>query len=100
MFIRNRNQWIIGFIFVLTLAAQGIDPAVSQQPSQQDAEKRKAVERLFEQMQKITEGQKQPGAKPAPEATQPAAPPIPSIVRRAPASSGQVQLSYDNADLY
>ncbi len=100
MFTRNRNQWIIGIIFLLTLAVQGIDPAVSQQTPQQDAEKRKAVERLFEQMQKATEAQKQPGAKPAPEAAQPPAPPIPSVVRRASTSSGQVQLSYDNADLY
>ncbi len=102
----NRNKVILGLIFMLTLAAQGIVPAASSAPQvapqipQQEMDKRKAVERLLEQMQRATESQKQTAAKPATEGAQPAPPPVPSIVQRATMAGGQVQLSYDNADLY
>ncbi len=108
MFNGNRNQWIIGLIFILTLVSgKGIAPALSshldpaaQQTVQEDQARRQAIDRLFQQMQKTQEAQKQAGAKPA-DGTQTAAPaPIPAIVQRAPIAGGQVQLSYDAADLY
>ena len=110
MQIGIQKRWIPGIIFLSAWAAVGItarDTAgqaktqAPPQPVMTEQDKRKAMERLYEQLQKTTEAQKQGTAPPTAPAPAPAqAPAIPSVVQRAPLAGGQVQLSYDNADLY
>ncbi len=123
----SHKNWVPTIIFLLALGARGItaaglmqEPAPQQEPAN-DEERRKVFERLVEQMRKKAQDQpgqtpaqqQQPGQAPAqqqPPAQQPApapapqppaaAPAIPAVARRAPLAGNQVQLAYDNADLY
>jgi len=103
-------------IFLLAVTTGGIPggamvPPPGQDPPQQpprppisDEERRRVMERLMEQMRKAQEAQQQvPAPQTQQPATQPAGPPagpLPSLVQRAPLAADQIQLSYDNADLY
>lgn len=123
MYIRRSSS--IGLILLTALMAAGMAVAgppagtgAVQEPSQRppltEEERNKIRQLMIEQMQKAEEAQKKateaqqqrgvatqtPGA---PAAGQPAAPPqstTPTPVQRPPVSVNQVQLSYDNADLY
>ncbi len=98
----NRKLLIPAMIFLLALAAGSLSAVQQEQESERQMtpeERRKLFERLVEQMQQ----QKAPGAQAPQPAAQPASPSpqaVPSIAQRAPVAGGQVQLSYDNADLY
>ncbi len=63
-----------------------------------EQERRKVMEKLLEQMKRPGSDQQQ-GVRPVPE-QQPGPAPVPTVVQRAPLGSDQVQLTYDNADLY
>jgi general secretion pathway protein D len=118
-----RNYWTIALIFVaisllggaLISGAAGQDQPEPQRQPLNEEERRRAVQRLIEQLQKqqgvnprLVPGQPapaapapgQPAAPGAPPAPSPSPSPVPSVVQRAPLAGGQVQLSYDNADLY
>ncbi len=64
-----------------------------------EQERRKVMERLLEQM-KRPGADAQQGIRPAPEQPPQGSAPVPTVVQRAPIGSDQVQLTYDNADLY
>ncbi len=94
-------------VVLVALMTGGLSAAGSadQEPAQErsplsDQDRRKAMERLMEQMRKGAEASTQPAVKPVSDQAAPAAPVVPSIVQRAPLAGGQVQLTYDNADLY
>jgi len=110
--IINRKIWIYGLILICALVARGISaatlPAQTQTPARMPMsgeERRKAMERLVEQLQKGVQqtalalrpeiGQ---APAPAPAPPRPASASAPAPPR--PASGGSVQLNYDNADLY
>jgi len=108
----TQRAWIPSFMLLAVLIADGVTAAKPsyQEPARpplSDQEKRKALERMIDKMQEA-ERTKQAAAAAAsaqaPQAGQAATPqappPIPSAVQRAPMASGQVQLSYDNADLF
>ncbi|NWG13164.1 MAG: type II secretion system secretin GspD [Acidobacteria bacterium] len=98
----NRKLLIPAMIFLLALAAGSLSAVQQAQESERQMtpeERRKLFERLVEQMQQ----QKAPGPQtpqPAAPAASPAPQGVPAIAQRAPVAGGQVQLSYDNADLY
>ncbi len=111
--MRTQKLWIACLILFAGLIADGVtsaSPAYQEQerPPLSEEERKKVLERLTKAMQEAQKTQnpasvppaQQPAAAPAPAAPAPAPPPIPSVVRRAPLAGGQVQLSYDNADLY
>ncbi len=110
----TQKGWIACLILLAGLLADGMTKAMPayqepERPPLSDEERRKVLERLTKAMQ---EAQKAQGAtnptpvQPAPAGQTPAPPPaapapqIPSVVRRAPLTGGQVQLQYDNADLF
>lgn len=103
-----RRYWIPTIVFAVTLAAAGMTAAENAQEPQRLPRTEEERRKLFE---KLTGQMRQPGVPvpaapdPAQAPAQPGAPapalaPIPSIVQRAPIAAGNVQLSYDNADLY
>jgi general secretion pathway protein D len=123
------KNWVPITVFLLALGARGITAAgLAQEPAQappaqepsSDEERRKVFERLVEQMRKKAQEQPaqapaqqepaqtpaqqppgQPPPQPVPAQQQPApAPAVPAVARRAPLAGNQVQLAYDNADLY
>ena len=66
-----------------------------------EAERRKVMEKMLNARR--TGEQQQHGVRPVPEdgaAAAPGSPAVPELVQRAPLASDQVQLTYDNADLY
>jgi general secretion pathway protein D len=110
VFTRTHNSRMIACVLLIALtglsagiSAAGL-PFPQDQPRQplSEQERQKILERMLQQMQgKPGDGQPArnvpdaaPGAAPAPAAA------TPSIVQRAPLGSGQIQLSYDNAELY
>ncbi len=111
MFIIKRKTWMNGLVVFSALLAGGMiaaepsgqAPAPAQKPLSED-ERRKAMERLVEQLQK-ERGATQVAAlaKPEPAQAPPAAAPAavaPPPAPRPPTAGGLMQLNYDNADLY
>jgi general secretion pathway protein D len=108
----TQRAWIPSFMLLAVLIADGVTAAKPscQEPARpplSDQEKRKALERMIDKMQEAERAKQAAAAAAsaqAPQAGQAATPqappPIPSAVQHAPAASGQVQLSYDNADLF
>ncbi|HYK89576.1 MAG TPA: secretin N-terminal domain-containing protein, partial [Acidobacteriota bacterium] len=109
----TQRAWIVCFFLTTVLIADSITTAqpVYQEPERppmSDEERRKVLERLTKAMQDAQKAQNSTGqvpGQPAPAAQTPAPPaaappPVPSVVRRAPMASGQMQLQYDNADLF
>ncbi len=107
----TQKAWIACFILLAIPIADGVTSAAYQQPERpplSEEERRKVLERLTKAMQdaqKTQSGTAAAQAQPAPpgQAAPPppaSPPPIPSVVRRAPMAGGQVQLQYDNADLF
>jgi general secretion pathway protein D len=94
---------MVGLVLILTLTGGGItaaDPA-SQKPKKPltEEERRKAIQKLIDKME-MQKGKPQKDVKKDPEQTPEQRPPVPSAVDRAPLASGQIQLNFDNADLY
>jgi general secretion pathway protein D len=99
------NGWNRALVLFVALAASvsaGATSASPQAPTLTDEQRRKLQEKILEQFEKVRqEGDKkaaagQPGTPPAPAP----APAAPGIVQRGGLASDQLQLSYDNADLY
>ena len=114
---RNSKRALVILIAVisagLTLTGEANLAQERPLPQMPEDERRKLLQTIRDQAQKAQEAQKAqrealqkvaPGAQPAAPGTPPVvvtttAPP-PPLVKRAPLSANQVQLSYDNADLY
>ncbi|MGA2261876.1 MAG: hypothetical protein ABSH28_10600, partial [Acidobacteriota bacterium] len=108
----KQNPWIACLVFLsaatcsITLAetaSQGIPPPGSpgQTQAQTAEERRKALEKILQDLQKTTPPAQTPSpATPVPTPAAPAQSALPGIVQRAPLSADQIQLKYDNAPLY
>jgi general secretion pathway protein D len=100
------NRALILAVALATNAGMGIRSASPQAPTLTDEQRRKLQERILEQFEKMRQEDKKPvntavpGATPTPVPA--AAPPSTgtTLVQRAPLAADQLQLSYDNADLY
>ena len=99
----KKYPWIAGLALLAMatggITAAGTPPQTQSQSSQQaitEAERLKALERIRQEMLKNA------GVQAPPTAAQPAQPPshVPPIVQRAPLSSGDMKLEFDNQDLY
>jgi general secretion pathway protein D len=90
---------VIGSITLTGAASQAPPPTgrPGQSQDQTAEERRKALEKLLQDMQKTAPPTQT--ANPAPPAQNPAATPIPSIVQRAPLLPDQINLSYDGGSL-
>jgi general secretion pathway protein D len=106
--VSTKKVWIPGIIFLLCITVSGL-PFQDQEPpgpssgrrSMSEQERRKVMEKMLNTRRNAEQQQQQSGIRPADEP--PAAPgssPVPELVQRAPLASDQVQLTYDNADLY
>src|SRR5262245_21808718 len=118
--LRNSKRALVILIAVISAGFAIGEPNLAQErplPQMPEDERRKLLQTIRDQAQKAQEAQKAqrealqkagPGAQPAPGAPAvPGAPPVvtttappPPLVKRAPLGDNQVQLSYDNADLY
>jgi general secretion pathway protein D len=95
------------FVLSAVIGSITLSGAVSQVPpptgrpgqaqAQTDEERRKALEKILQDMQKTAPPA--PTANPAPAAQNPVATSVPSIVQRAPLVADQINLSYDGISL-
>jgi len=97
------KTFMVSLILILTLAGGGItaaDPA-PQRPKKPltEAERKKAIKKLIDKMES-QQGKPQTGEKTDPGQTPEQRRAVPGAVDRAPLASGQIQLNFDNADLY
>jgi general secretion pathway protein D len=106
VFISRQKAWINSLIIVCALVARGMTaaeppsqaPVLAQKPLTEE-ERRQAMERLVEQLQKQKDVTKTAMLVNA-AGEQAAPPPTAGAVQRPPSAGGSVQLNYDNADLY
>jgi general secretion pathway protein D len=104
--ISRRKAWINSLIIICALVARGMTaaeppnqaPGLAPKPMTEQ-ERRQAMERLLEQLQKQGEVTKTAMLT---DAAPEQAPPSPQagIPQRPPSTGGSVQLNYDNVDLY
>lgn len=100
----KRNLWLAClFLFPAVIAGITATGTASQVPprqqnqNQQAEERRKALEKLLQDLKTGTQQPQTQGAQP-PAAAAPA--PAPGIVQRTPLASGDIQLNYNNVALY
>jgi general secretion pathway protein D len=106
VFISRQKAWINSLIIICALVARGMTaaeppsqaPVLAQKPMTEE-ERRKAMERLVEQLQKQKDVTKTAMLVNA-AGEQAPPPPQAGLLPRPQSTGGSVQLNYDNADLY